>query len=85
MNKITEKTNLYEYPLLILKFVEKYAGTKVPMNIERCNEIWNSLTDEEKATNKDYTIEKDDNRNLIIKKNGVIVGTFASGVFIVKG
>lgn len=54
MNEITEKTDLLQYPLLILKFMEKYEGHHVPMNIENCNAIWNSLTDEERETNKDY-------------------------------
>lgn len=75
MGKITKDTNLLQYPLLILKFTEKYGGKKVPMDEEHCNEIWDSLTEEEKATNKDYTVEWDDGwkTQMVIRKNGEVV------------
>ena len=56
MDEITEKTNLLDYPILIINFMKKYQGKGVPMDAEHCNEIWNSLTEEEKESNKDYSV-----------------------------
>ena len=72
-----EGTNLFDYPLVLVKFLEKYKGQNVPLNAQRFNEIWDSLSDEEKATNKEYTIDYNNGFGceMIIKRNGVIIDT----------
>lgn len=53
---ITEKTNLYEYPIILLKFID-YEDKNQPLNVEIANKIYNSLTEEEKELNKHLEIK----------------------------
>lgn len=48
---ITEKTPLNDYPIIIAKYMEFHKGK--PLNVTLANQIWDSLTEEEKAMNKD--------------------------------
>lgn len=57
-------TNLYEYPIILLKAEIGKALTPTV-----ANEIWDSLTDEEKELNNHISLEKVDNEYCIINKD----------------
>lgn len=48
---ITDKTNLCDYPIILLKFFD-YPDKNQPLNVEIANDIYNSLTPEELDLNE---------------------------------
>lgn len=66
----TKTTNLYDYPIILLKFID-YPDKNQALNVEIANQIYDSLSEEELELNKHLKIVYHD----IIGMNFDIVDT----------